>query len=115
MRKSILPILVMIALWTTGVVYAEETAKLFPKEWSVIEKIPSAKGGLAIGVFLFEEGMPTEHIRYVFGDPQEIITLDAEEGSQGAIWVYPHHYFFFSKTGSLQAIKERDQAFAARR
>ncbi len=111
MRKSIfLPIVMMIVLWAPGVIYAEDTTKLFPKEWSVVEKIPSTKGGLAIGVFLFEEGMPTEYVRYVFGDPQEIITLDVEEGSQGAIWVYPHHYFFFSKTGSLQAIKERKQA-----
>jgi hypothetical protein len=79
---------------------------LSPKEWPIVEKIPNAKG-LAIGVFLFEEGMPIEHIRSVFGKPQEIITLDIEEGSYGTILVYPHHHFFFSKAGNLQTIKER--------
>jgi hypothetical protein len=79
----------------------------FPKEWYIVEKIPSAKG-LAIGVFLFEEGMSIEHIRSVFGKPQEIITLEMEEGLYGTILVYPHHHFFFSKTGVLQTIKERN-------
>jgi hypothetical protein len=79
----------------------------FPKEWHIIEKIPSAKG-LAIGVFLFEEGMPIEHIRSVFGKPEEIIALEMEEGFYGTILVYPHHHFFFSKTGNLQNIKERN-------
>jgi len=32
-----------------------------PKEWYIVEKIPSVKG-LAMGVFLFEEGMAIEHI-----------------------------------------------------
>jgi hypothetical protein len=78
----------------------------FPKEWYIVEKIPTGKG-LAIGVFLFEEGMPIEHIRSVFGKPQETIALDTEEGFYGTILVYPHHYFFFSKAGNLQTIKER--------
>ena len=85
---------------------SEVQSTLFPKEWSIVEKIPSAKG-LAIGVFLFQEGMPVEHIRSVFGKPQEIISLDMEEGYYGIILVYPHHHFFFSKTGNLQTIKER--------
>ena len=76
-----------------------------PKEWYIVEKIPTGKG-LAIGVFLFQEGMPIEHIQSVFGKPKEIITLELE-GYDGAILVYPHHHFFFSKTGNLQAIKER--------
>ncbi len=79
---------------------------LYPKEWYILEKIPTGKG-LGIGVFLFQEGMPVEHIRSVFGKPQEIITLDMEEGSYGTIAVYPHHHFFFSRTGHLQTIKER--------
>ena len=79
----------------------------FPKEWCILEKIPTGKG-LAIGVFLFQEGMPVEHIHSVFGKPQEIITLDIEEGSYGTILVYPHHHFFFSKARSLQDIKERN-------
>ena len=77
-----------------------------PKEWYIIEKIPTGKG-LAIGVFLFQEGMPIEHIQSVFGKPQEIITLEIEEGSFGTILVYRRHHFFFSKAGSLQTIKER--------
>ena len=76
-----------------------------PKEWYIVEKIPTGKG-LAIGIFLFQEGMPIEHIQSVFGKPKEIITLELE-GYDGAILVYPHHHFFFSKTGNLQAIKER--------
>jgi hypothetical protein len=79
---------------------------LFPREWYIIEKIPTGKG-LAIGVFLFQAGMPVEHIQSVFGKPREVITLDMEEGSYGTILVYPHHHFFFSKTGHLQTIKER--------
>ena len=78
---------------------------LFPKEWYILEKIPTGKG-LAIGVFLFQEGMPIDHIHSVFGKPKEIITIDVE-GYDGTILVYPHHHFFFSKTGSLQTIKER--------
>jgi hypothetical protein len=85
---------------------AQTPSILFPKEWYILEKIPTGKG-LAIGVFLFQEGMAIEYIHYVFGKPQEIITLDTEEGFYGAIWVYPHHHFFFSKTGNLQTIKER--------
>ncbi len=85
---------------------SQAPSTLFPKEWSIVEKIPSAKG-LAIGVFLFQEGMPVEHIRSVFGKPQEIISLDMEEEYYGTILVYPHHHFFFSKTGNLQTIKER--------
>jgi len=79
---------------------------IFPKEWYILEKIPTGKG-LAIGVFLFQEGMPIEHIQSVFGKPREVITLDTEAGSYGTILIYPHHHFFFSKTGNLQAIKER--------
>jgi hypothetical protein len=79
---------------------------LHPKEWYILEKIPTGKG-LGIGVFMFQEGMPVEHIRSVFGKPQETITLDMEEGHYGTILVYPHHHFFFSKTGDLQTIKER--------
>lgn len=78
---------------------------LFPKEWYIMEKIPTGKG-LAIGVFLFQEGMPIEHIRSVFGKPKEIISLEVE-GYDGTVLVYPHHHFFFSKTGYLQTIKER--------
>jgi hypothetical protein len=78
---------------------------LYPKEWYILEKIPTGKG-LAIGVFLFEEGMPIEHIRSVFGKPKETITVEVE-GYDGTILVYPHHHFFFSKTGNLQTIKER--------
>jgi len=85
---------------------SQAPSTLFPKEWYILEKIPTGKG-LAIGVFLFQEGMPIEHIRSVFGKPQEIISLDMEEGSYGKILVYPHHHFFFSKTGNLQNIKER--------
>jgi hypothetical protein len=78
---------------------------LFPKEWYILEKIPTGKG-LGIGVFLFQEGMPIEHIQSVFGKPKEIITVEVE-GYDGTILVYPHHHFFFSKTGNLQTIKER--------
>ena len=81
------------------------TPILFPKEWSIIEKIPTEKG-LKIGIFLFQEGMPIEHIRSVFGKPKEIISLEVE-GYDGTVLVYPHHHFFFSKTGYLQTIKER--------
>lgn len=125
MRKRIVHILLMFVLSVPGMICAEDTIQgevapptpvntesqnlsvLYPKEWHIIEKIPSAKG-LAIGVFLFEEGMPIEHIRSVFGEPQEIITLEMEEGYYGTILVYPHHHFFFSKTGTLQTIKERN-------
>ena len=85
---------------------SQASSKLYPREWHIVEKIPSAKG-LAIGVFLFDEGMPIEHIQSVFGKPQEIITLEMEEGFYGTVLVYPHHHFFFSKTGNLQNIKER--------
>jgi hypothetical protein len=78
---------------------------LFPKEWYILEKIPTGKG-LAIGVFLFQEGMTIEYIHSVFGKPKEIITIDVE-GYDGTILVYPHHHFFFSKIGNLQTIKER--------
>jgi hypothetical protein len=83
----------------------QTTPVLFPKEWYIIEKIPSGKG-LKIGVFLFQEGMPIEHIHSVFGKPKEIISLEVE-GYDGTVLVYPHHHFFFSKTGHLQTIKER--------
>ena len=76
------------------------------KEWYIVEKIPTGKG-LVIGVFLFQEGMSIEHIQSVFGKPQETIGLDTQEGPYRTILVYAHHHFFFSKTGSLQAIKER--------
>jgi len=123
-KKRILYILLIFVLSVPGMIRAEDTIQgevmpptpvntesqnlsvLHPKEWHIIEKIPSAKG-LAIGVFLFEEGMPIEHIRSVFGEPQEIITLEMEEGYYGTILVYSHHHFFFSKTGTLQTIKER--------
>jgi len=85
---------------------SQAPSALFPKEWYILEKIPTGKG-LAIGVFLFEQGMSIEHIHSVFGKPKEIITLDMEEGNYGTILVYPHHHFFFSKTGNLQNIKER--------
>ena len=78
----------------------------FPKEWYILEKIPTGKG-LAIGVFLFEQGMSIQHIHSVFGKPQETIALDTEDGYYGTILVYPHHHFFFSKAGNLQTIKER--------
>jgi hypothetical protein len=129
MKKRIICILVVFTLWVPGIICAEDvtyedltygelffptpattrsrdTSVLHPGEWYIIEKIPTDKG-LAIGVFLFEEGMPIEHIQSKFGKPHEIIALDVEEGSYGTILVYPHHHFFFSKTGSLQTIKER--------
>ena len=143
MKKRMISILVMFALWVPGFVYAEDAMRgevmlptpanvtseeppldnasptysvpanmgaqtptiLFPKEWYIIEKIPSGKG-LKIGVFLFQEGMPIEHIHSVFGKPKEIISLEVE-GYDGTVLVYPHHHFFFSKTGHLQTIKER--------
>jgi len=124
MKKGIIFILVVFALWVPGTIYAEdatsgevmsptpvntksqETSVLYPKEWYIIEKIPTGKG-LGIGVFLFQEGMPIDHIQSVFGKPQEIIALEMEEGSLGTILVYRRHHFFFSKTGHLQTIKER--------
>jgi hypothetical protein len=124
MKKRIIPILLVFALWAPGITSAEdltfgelifptpantrlqETSAFPPREWYIIEKIPTGKG-LGIGVFLFQEGMPIEHIQSVFGKPREVITLDMEEGSYGTIAVYPHHHFFFSRTGYLQTIKER--------
>lgn len=124
MKKRIVIILVVFGLWVPGIICAEDltfgelifptpvTTKsqspsiLHPKEWYILEKIPTSKG-LGIGVFLFQEGMPIEHIQSVFGKPREVITLDVEEGSYGSILVYPHHHFFFSKDGYLQTIKER--------
>ena len=143
MKKRILSILMVFALWVPGFIYAEDAMRgevmlptpanvtteeppldnasptyltpantraqtpptLFPKEWYILEKLPTGKG-LAIGVFLFQEGMPIEHIHSVFGKPKEIITVEVE-GYDGTILVYPHHHFFFSKTGNLQTIKER--------
>ena len=78
----------------------------FPKEWYILAQIPTGKG-LAIGVFLFEQGMSIEYVQSVFGKPQETIALDTEEGPYRMILVYAHHHFFFSKAGNLQAIKER--------
>jgi len=144
MKKRILSILMVFALWVPGFIYAEDAMRgevmlptpanvtteeppldnasptyltpantraqtpptLFPKEWYILEKLPTGKG-LAIGVFLFQEGMPIEHIHSVFGKPKEIITVDLE-GYGGTILVYPHHHFFFSKAGHLQTIKERN-------
>ena len=83
---------------------AQTPPTLFPKEWYILEKIPTGKG-LGIGVFLFQEGMPIEHIHSVFGKPKEIITVEVE-GYDGTILVYPHHHFFFSKTGNLHTNKE---------
>ncbi len=85
---------------------AESQSALYPREWYIIEKIPTGKG-LGIGVFVFQEGMPIDHIQSVFGKPQEIIALDLEDGSYGTILVYRRHHFFFSRTGNLQTIKER--------
>lgn len=107
MKKRIIFILVVYALWVPGIICAEDPSVLNPREWYILEKIPTGKG-LAIGVFLFQEGMPIEHIQSVFGKPREVITLDVEEGSYGTILVSPHHHFFFSKTGNLQNIKERN-------
>ena len=124
MKKRILPMLVVFAFCVPGIICAEDVtygelifpttantksqdpSGLYPREWYILEKIPTGKG-LAIGIFLFQEGMPIEHIRSVFGKPQEIISLDIEEGYYGSILVYPHHHFFFSKSGHLQTIKER--------
>ncbi len=126
MKKRILLILVMFILWVPGMICAEDARQgevtlqtpvnpspqnlsvLHPREWYILEKIPTGKG-LAVGLWLFEQGMPIEHIRSVFGKPQEIITLEMEGGFYGTILVYPHHHFFFSKTGNLQAIKERNR------
>ena len=125
MKKRILLILAVFALWIPGVIWAEDArpgevmlptpantesqnlSVSYPKQWYILEKIPTGKG-LAIGLWVFEQGMPIEHIRSVFGKPQEIITLEMEEGFFGTILVYPHHHFFFSKTGTLQTIKERN-------
>ena len=85
---------------------SQAPSTLFPKEWYILEKIPTGKG-LAVGIFLFQEGMPIEHIHSVFGKPQETINLEMEEGSFGTILVYRRHHFFFSRTGNLQTIKER--------
>ena len=82
---------------------AQPPAIIFPKQWYVVERIPSAKG-LAIGVFLFEEGMPTDHIRYVFGEPEQIIPGDGE--GHGPIWVSAHDRFFFSASGYLENVEE---------
>ena len=119
MEKRILSILMVSALLVPGFIYAEDAMRGWgmpatspnlttevPKEWYILEKIPTGKG-LAIGVFLFQEGMPIEHIHSVFGKPKEIITVDLE-GYGGTILVYPHHHFFFSKAGHLQTIKERN-------
>jgi len=124
MKKGIILILVVLALSVPGITSAEDftfgesisptplntksqsPSILHPKEWYILEKIPTGKS-LGIGVFLFQEGMPIEHIQSVFGKPQEIIALDVEEGSLGTILVYRRHHFFFSKTGNLQTIKER--------
>ena len=76
-----------------------------PKEWHVIEEIPTAKG-LVNEVLLFQEGMPIGRVQSILGKPQEIISLKLE-GYDGTILVYPHHHFFFSKTGNLETIKER--------
>ncbi len=125
MKKRIIAILAMIVLGVSGMIFAvgaiqgelmlqapantgsQNSSLLFPREWYIIEKIPNDKG-LTIGVWLFEQGMPMEHIRSVFGTPQEIISLEMEEGFWGTILVYPHHDFFFSKTGNLETIKERN-------
>jgi hypothetical protein len=125
MKKRILPILLMFVLWVPGMICAEDAGPgglmlptpaniesqnppvLYPKEWYIIEKIPTGTG-LAIGVFLFQEGMTIEHIQSIFSKPQEIISLEMEEGFFGTILVYPHHHFFFSKDGTLQTIKERN-------
>jgi len=124
MEKRILLILLVFALWVPGIICAEDVtygelmlptpahtrsqdpSVLYPREWYIVEKIPTGKG-LGIGVFLFQEGMPVEHIHSVFGKPKEIITIDVE-GYDGTILVYPHHHFFFSKKGNLQIIKERE-------
>ena len=76
-----------------------------PKEWYIMANIPSTEG-LKIGVFLFQEGMSKEHIYFKFGEPQDTIILDIE-GYRGSILLYPHHYFFLSRTGRLQTIRER--------
>jgi len=128
MKKRVMCSLVLLALWVPGIICAEDVTYedstygelffptpadtrsrdasiLHPREWYVLEKIPTGKG-LAIGVFLFEEGMPIEHIQSKFGKPQETITVEVE-GYDGTILVYPHHHFFFSKAGNLQTIKKR--------
>jgi hypothetical protein len=125
MKNKIIPILVLFVFLVPGIIYAEDTtygelllptptytrsqdpSLLSPSEWYIIERLPT-DNGLAIGVFLFERGMPIEHIQFKFGKPQEIITLDMEEEYYGTILVYPHHHFFFSKTGHLENIKERN-------
>jgi len=124
MKKGIILILAAFALWVPEIICAEDLtfgelifptpvdtksqspSILHPREWYIVEKVPTGKG-LGIGVFLFQEGMPIEHIQSVFGKPREVVTLDMEEGSYGTILVYPHHHFFFSNTGNLQTIKER--------
>ena len=125
MKNKIIPILAMIALGVTGIIFAEDASQgegmlpapantgsqnssvLYPREWYIMEQIPDDEG-LTIGVWRFEQGMPIEHIRSVFGKPQEIISLEMGKGFFGTILVYPHHDFFFSKTGHLETIKERN-------
>ncbi|HYA93694.1 MAG TPA: hypothetical protein VEK32_19555 [Thermodesulfobacteriota bacterium] len=125
MKKRIIPILAMIVLGVPGMIFAadaiqgermlpapantgsQNSSVLYPREWYIIEQIPDDEG-LTIGVWRFEEGMLIEHIRSVFGKPQEIISFEMEEGFLGTILVYPHHDFFFSKTGHLKNIKERN-------
>jgi len=121
MKKRFLLILTVFALWVPVITYAEDPtygevllpppastrsqypSVLYPREWYILEKIPTGKG-LGIGVFLFQEGL--EHIHSVFGKPKEVIIVEVK-GYDGTILVYPHHHFFFSKTGELQTIKER--------
>jgi hypothetical protein len=63
--------------------------------------------GLAIGVFFFQEGMSKEHIYSIFGEPRDTIILDADGYHRGSILLYSNHYFFLSRAGNLQTIRER--------
>jgi len=102
MKKRIIAVLAMIALAIPGMIFAEDAIQgegmlpapantgsqnssvSYPREWYIMEQIPDNEG-LTIGVWRFEQGMPIEHIRSVFGKPQEIISLEMEEGFIGNI------------------------------
>lgn len=113
MKRTRIPILVVFILWLPAMTCADNSIFLSPtnsfsREWYIVAKIPSAEG-LAIGVFLFQEGMPKEQIFFKFGKPQETILLGMDEGGRchGSILLYPNHYFFLSGDENLLTIKNR--------
>ncbi len=123
MKKGIVVILVVFALGVPGITYGKDvmygelllptpadtgsqgSSPFYPKEWYIVEKIPTGKG-LAIGVFLFEEGMSIEDIQSRFGKPKETITLDVEEGYYGTILVYLTIISSFQKLGIYKPLEK---------